>query len=311
MSVDESTRNASRKGKHRAEVPTEHTPLLPSTSTQFSSYTDDEAHTPNLSSPSLRARLTFVFVSSLSLCITVFVILGLLAYSYAPKGSSSSVDDVIKNAVVFRGPDRVDVLNVTASGDVWLAIDVRIGVDAGSVIGVKKDLEDGMLVDVWKRLGRWGIRRLERVSVDVETVNVTSTYVPTFLASIVSQPLVLPLTPDPPPDESWLTNVSTVFLVRQTKNTSALVEFMRDSWRRGAIEVDVDVRRAAVTGGGIKEESWRRRLHNIFLDIRQSIRLRSESLPLSTSSTCLMTESSQFRLSPDFHSQGITSPSLP
>ena len=282
MSVDETATNASCKGKHRAEVPTEHTPLLPSTSTQYSSYTDNETHTPNQRSPSLRARLTFVFVSSLSLCISVFVILGLLAYSYAPQGSDASVDAIIKNAVVFRGPDRVDVLNVTASGDVWVALDMRIGVDAGSVIGVKRGSEDGMLVGVWKCLGRWGIRRLERVSVDVETVNVTSTYGPTFLASVVSQPLVLPLTPDAPPDDvSWLTNISTVFLVRPTKNTSALVEFMRGSWRRGAIEVEVDVRRASVTGGGINEKSWRRRLQGVFLNIRQSVRLRSKSLPLS------------------------------
>ena len=284
MNANDSTRNASCKGKHREEVPTEHTPLLPSTSTQFSSYTGNEAHTPNLSSPSLRARLTFVFVSSLSLCITVFVILGLLAYSYAPQGSNASMDTIIKNAVVFRGPDQVDVLNVTAAGNVWLAVGIRIGVDAGSVIGVKKGSEDGLLVDVWKRLGRWGIRRLERVSVDVdETVNLTSTYDPTFLASVVSQPLVLPLTPDAPSDDvSWLTNVSTVFLVRQTKNTTALIEFIRGSWRRGAIEVEVDVRRASVTGGGIKEESWRRKLHSVFLDIRQSVRLRSASLLLSS-----------------------------
>ena len=282
MSVDESTRCTSCKGKQRAEVPTEHTPLLPSTSTQFSSYTDDEAHTPSLRSPSLRARLTFVFVSSLSLCITVFVILGLLAYSYAPQGSSASVDNIIKKAVVFRGPDRIDVLNVTASGDVWLAVDMRIGVDAGSVIGVKRGEEDGVLVDVWKRLGRWGIRRLDRVSIDVGTANVTSMYGPTLLASVVSQPLVLPLTPDAPPDDvSWLTNVSTIFLVRQTKNTSTLVEFMDVSWRRGAIEVEVEVGRASLMGGGIKEESWRRKLHSVFLDIRHSVRLQSESLPLS------------------------------
>lgn len=266
------------KGKGRADDLTEQTPLLPSTSTQSSSSYVESLHTaPNSGRQTLRAKLTFVFVASLSFCITAFLVIGLLAWSYASKAYNVLPEEIVKDAVVFRGPDRIDVLNVSSSGEIWLSVDVKVGVDVGSVIGVGRDAEEaGLMVNAWKALGRWGVRRLDRISVNLSTIDIISRHEPSIvLASIVVQALEVPLTPDPPHDFSWLTDVSTTVLVRPTSNTSALVEFLRDSWGQGAVDVHVDVGRASIRGGNLDEESWRSLIHKVFYNIRTSIKLPS------------------------------------
>jgi hypothetical protein len=43
---------------------------------------------------------------------------------------------------VFRGPDALDVLNISEHSGLWQVLDGRVGFDAGSVIGAKPDDDD-------------------------------------------------------------------------------------------------------------------------------------------------------------------------
>ncbi|RDB17180.1 hypothetical protein Hypma_001825 [Hypsizygus marmoreus] len=267
------------KGKRRADDATEHTPLL--TNGAPSSYSDEHASaTPELSTRTLRSRLTFIFLISLSFCVLIFVILALLAWSYAAKASRVSPDDVLHNAMVFEGPQQVDVLNLTSSGELWINVDARMGMNAGSIIGVNTDREDDILQYFWKALGRWGVRSLDRVSVTLSRIDITSQHNSSVvLASITTQPFLIPLTADPPKDLSWLTNVSTLVLIRPTNDTSALLDLLRESWRHGSVDVVADVGHVLVKGGGLNERGWRDALHKEYSNVRTSIGLRIPPLP--------------------------------
>ncbi|KAG5647888.1 hypothetical protein DXG03_007812 [Asterophora parasitica] len=268
------------KRKGRALEPTESTPLLTGQSRPSS---NDESPSPmeqTNSSRRLRSRLTIVFLVSLSLCIGVFVLLALLAWSYAAKVSQISPDDVLRDGMVLRGPDRVDVVNIT-SGEIWLSIDTRLGVNAGAVAGMNSDLEGAsLLVDLWKCVGRWGVRKLERVSVSLSTITITPDADPlTILASIETSPLTIPLTVNPPNDLSWLTHVPMLALVRPNNDTSTLIAFLRDAWRDESINIRAHVARTLVQGGAFNESGWRTKLHQKFANINMSFHLAIPSLP--------------------------------
>ncbi|KAF5384235.1 hypothetical protein D9615_003475 [Tricholomella constricta] len=266
------------KGKGRAEAPTEHTPLLAG---QSSSNEEIPSPTTEHTRRLLRSRLTMVFFVSLSLCIGVFVLLALLAWSYAAKVSKISPDDVVRDGLILRGPDRVDVVNITSSGELWLSIDARLGVDAGAVVGMNSDQEGASLLgDLWRCVGRWGVRRLGRVTVTLSMIDIMSEADPsTILASVNPSPLTVPLTVNPPNDVSWLTHVPMLVLVRPNNDTSTLIEFMRNAWRDESIDIRAKTAQALIQGGSLNEKSWRNRLHQKFFDINTSVHLPIPSLP--------------------------------
>ncbi|KAH7928366.1 hypothetical protein BV22DRAFT_1059190 [Leucogyrophana mollusca] len=273
------------KGKSKAIVPdpTERTPLLQSGGASGSDFTnngDNAESSTRHARRSLWSTLTFVFLSSLSICIIVFLFLALLAYSYAARLSDVSPQDIIESALVVEGPDRVDVLNVTENGGIWINIQARVGLDAGSVIGVNTDDDEGTLKDVWKSLGRWGVRRLDRVSIDLTAICICSAHNPdVILASVVSTPFELRVTADPPRDNSWLTSVSIPLLIVPTQNTSDLMQFVRDTWRDGAASVQAHVAKAIVLGGGLDESSWRRKLKFHRQDLQTELSMNIPPLP--------------------------------
>lgn len=266
---DNNTRTTSKgKARARPEDIDETTPLLAS-----SSGIHIEADIPRRRRR-LTSRLLSVFLFSLAFCVVAFVFLVLIAYSYGSRASNISPEK-IQRSVRFRGPDRLDVVKVGRDGAVLLEVKGRIGVDAGSVIGIQDDEEDGIFRYVWKSIGRWGVRQVDRVSVNLSVVEVYTTQTHSLLANVSIPPLEVPLTVNPLQDDSWLTEMTIPISLVPTKNITTLIEFIRESWRDGALQMTSETHRAALHGGGLNERSWRARLRAVQTNIRMPMRIKS------------------------------------
>jgi hypothetical protein len=244
------------KGKARAinQEQTENTPLLAS----HVVHPDDESVS---NSTTLVSTLTTVFLTTLFISILLILLLVSLVYSYAAKASQLSNDDIINSALVLRGPDALDVFNISEHGDVWLRIDGRVGFDAGSIIGLRPDGKDSFWLDAWKTIGRWGVRNLDIVSITLSSINITSQHdPPVHLASIDASPFQIPLTTNPPDDISWLTPISLPVRVRPSHNASAWLKFARESWRRGYVVAQATIAQAKIQGGPLQGAPWRNAL---------------------------------------------------
>ncbi|KAJ7118452.1 hypothetical protein C8R43DRAFT_1077421 [Mycena crocata] len=266
------------KGKRRAPDPTERTPLLGS---QSSIPLDDEPPNPTIARRRLLSRLVTIFLGTFAVTLLVFVALALLAWSYASRASHATADDILNQGMVFQGPNRVDVLNITWTGGIWVNVEARVGFDAGSVIGVNASPDgDAFFQDIWKAIGRWGVRSLDRVSVNMSTIYLTSQSNPSvILATIEPTPVEVPLTANPPLDLTWLTHISTPLLIRPTTNTSALIQFVREAWRDGSAAVRAEVGNVEVHGGALSESSWRNLLHSQLSDVRTALRIQIPPIP--------------------------------
>lgn len=271
-SEDVGTAPSVDKGKARARIddPDERTPLLASGS---GPHYDLEPGTPRRRR--LFTKLLSVFLLTFSLCILFLVLVLLIAYSYGSRASGISSDELIQRALVARGPDRLDVLNITTDGGIWLHVQGRVGLDAGGVIGVATEEDDSVLQYWWKSIGRWGIHQFDRVTVDLTAIDVSSEH--DQLAVISLPPLELPLTADPPNDDSWLTTVAIPVYFEPTKNISAIARFVRESWRDGTMRVEAHVGRAVVRGGRLNDGSWRTRLRAIRSDVHSTVSMKSKS----------------------------------
>lgn len=264
------------KGKGRALDSTERTPLLASPSQSFSP--PDDSPAVLLGRRRLWSKLARVFLISLCFCIIALVIIALLAWSYAAQASDVSPDDVLNKALVFRGPDHIDVLSVDWDGGIRVTVDGQIGLDAGALVGLNTDRDDGFWRESWKSMGRWGVGQLDRVSVNLSTITITSGKNPSIvLATVEASPLELPLTTNPPQDTSWLTNISTPLLIHPTHHTSDLIQFMKESWQDGTISVQAIVGEVVVRGGSLHENSWRQNLQAQRSNIKTLLHLQSES----------------------------------
>ncbi|KIJ99703.1 hypothetical protein K443DRAFT_679733 [Laccaria amethystina LaAM-08-1] len=268
------------KGKARAQEPTERTPLIGGTSQPpLVLDSDDEEHHTTINRR-LRARLTAVFFVTFSFCIIALALFALLAWTYAARASRLTPEDIIKNDLVYQGPSRVDVLNISSDGGVWVRVEGKLGVDAGAAIGVNSDAEDGILKDLWKMFGRHGVRALGKVSVNMSTMTITPQYDTSIvLLTVQIPPLEVPLTVDPPRDFSWLTTVSTPVFLQPTTNTTLLLRFLKDSWQHGSFNVRADIGNATVRGGGLREETWRSNFHSRLSNVRTYIRMKMPKIP--------------------------------
>lgn len=273
------------KGKARHPEPSEQTPLLLNHTINHvapidsrTSPLDDEGLDPESSSDARRglwSKLTFVFLVSLSFCIIVFLLLVLLAYSYAARLSDVSPEDILQNALVIQGPYRANVLNVTADGGIWIQVQARVGVDAGSVIGVNTDDDEGTFADIWKSFGRLSVKLLDRVTVDVSTAQIFSQR-HTPLCTVNSKPFELPLTVNPPYDDSWLSSISLHLFVVPTQNSSDANQFVHDSWHSGVASVHASIPRVVVSGGSANKGGWRHILKLRRLGIQSDVSMRRE-----------------------------------
>ncbi|KAI0760888.1 hypothetical protein BD413DRAFT_593969 [Trametes elegans] len=270
------------KGKTRAHdvEPTEDTPLLASTSGSLSSRDTSTEH-PHAARRRLYSRLLSVFLISLSLCVLLFALLAIIAYSYRSQASHIPPEEIIQRALVVQGPDRVEVLNASHTDGVWLLVHGRIGLDAGTVVGVKSDGDDGVLRQWWKSFGRWGIRVLDRVTVDLTPIQVSPRAHPDFaLATILTPSVEVPLTADPPARGlDWLTPIQLPVRIQPTKNVSALLHFVRESWKNGFVSVQATVAHAVVRGGGKGETGWRNQFVVSHSNVRPVINVKIPAIP--------------------------------
>ena len=279
------------KGKARAindnQEPTETSPLLASGSYIIHPDDDDLESASRSNHTSLLSTLTTVFLITLSISVLLALLLLSLAYSYAAKASHLSDNDILNNGLVFRGPDAIDVLNVSHHGDVWLRLDGRVGFDAGAVIGVNSDISDNFWLNSWKTIGRWGIRNLDTVSLTLSSINVTSQHDPSVqLASIQVPPFQIPLTANPPDDASWLTPMSLPVHIHPSHNVSAWIQFARESWRSGYAVAQVTVARADIQGGPLRRSSWRSVLRVDRSNVTVGLHMKSKSSRLHSPLFC-------------------------
>ncbi|KAF9238973.1 hypothetical protein BU15DRAFT_88192 [Melanogaster broomeanus] len=247
------------KGKGRpSQEATESTPLLHVEAGPASSRSsrDDEFGPESTIAARRRlwARLIFVFLSTLSLCLVVLIIGALLAYSYAARLSHVSPEDLLETGLVFEGPDRLDVLNAT-DGGFWINVEARVGIDAGSIIGVNTDGDEGTAEGL-----------VEVFSDDL-------------LGTASSPPVHLPITANPPHDSSWLTPISVPLFVQPTSNSSVLAYFVDDAWRRGAASVRIFVPKVTVWGGNTDASGWRSKLAFEFERLETRISLPLHPIP--------------------------------
>ncbi|VDB96689.1 unnamed protein product [Peniophora sp. CBMAI 1063] len=283
---------ASHKGKGRAtsidDEPispnTERTPLLAGSSTSSyataSSSGDPEGHTRPHRSP-WRSLLT-ALLAILCVSFVVGFLLILLAYSYAAEASKAPPADLLARALALRGPDSLDVLNIThtpeGTTEIYVEVGGRIGVDAGAALGVKDDPDDSVFQSAWKGLGRWGIGRLSSASVALDTISISSLD-GVHLASIDLPPVSVPLNPAPPRGDGWLAPVRVPLRVRPTDDVQAWIDFAKESWQKGFVAAKIVVPRVAVSGGGLRERSWRRLVKADRTDVALSLRHRIPHLP--------------------------------
>ena len=284
----DSEQQTNRKGKARAlgGEPTEQTPLLPASSISVSS-THHLQDPPN-HARRLCSRIITVFLVSFSFCIIAVLVVIFVIYSYRSRASNVSPEEIIQRALVVKGPDWINVLNTTSDGSVWIEVNGRVGLDAGDIVGVHNEERDGIFQYLWKSIGRWGIHQLDRVTVNVSTIHVTSQYNSSdILASIVASSIEVPLTANPPRDLSWLTPVSLPLLIRPTKDVGTLLRFVRNSWKQGVIDVLTSVDTAQVWGGGVNDRGWRRAFSVRHSNIETAVHIRCKSdYPNTISGLC-------------------------
>ncbi|KIK61783.1 hypothetical protein GYMLUDRAFT_224884 [Collybiopsis luxurians FD-317 M1] len=277
--IESESAQAVSKGKGRAhDVTTERTPLLAAAG---SSRSLPQHLTPRGQRRLGVLRFLCVFLTTLLICIILaLAVLLLLAWSYF-RSSEMSPEVILHKALVLEGPDRVDVLNISFSDGIWVEVEGRIGLDAGSVVGVNPDPQDGVLDLMLKGLGKWGVRNLEAVTVQTSTITISSrTDPPVFLANLTVPPLEIPLTVDPPKEHrAWLQRISTPVLVQPTSKTSHLLHFAQESWKNGQVMVTTEVSTVDVRGGGVDGAGWKRRLHRELTDVVTTFSVKVPELP--------------------------------
>ncbi|KAH6903298.1 hypothetical protein BKA70DRAFT_1302126 [Coprinopsis sp. MPI-PUGE-AT-0042] len=271
-----------RKGKQRATVqepPSEETPLLGGTS-QISWIVANDVEDSGRARRTLWSKLTRVFVASLLVCVVVFVILGLLAWSYAARAAGLTPEGLINNDLTFEGPHRLVLSTITRDGGVWLTVHGRMGVDVGNAMGFNPKPEDGLLESLWKKIGRQGVRSLSTVSVNLSTITITPKLAPSItLAKLHVQPLDVPLDVNPPKDDSWLHPVAVTALVYPTTNATLFKEFIHDSWKSGYLAIRAEVDHVLVRGGTKDRRTWRATFEGKISHIRTSLRIKVPPIP--------------------------------
>jgi hypothetical protein len=295
------------KGKGRAHSPTlsERTPLLGS-SRRHSNPTYDDLDNQDLAPAShprrrtLRSKLCLVFLITFSLSVVIIALLGLLAYSYASSISKDSSSEMLSRALVVRGPDYISVLNLTSPEhstdgrtEIWMMVHGRAGLDAGKILGVQDDEDenapDWLPTYVWKALGRWGVRRLRAVTVEVRQISISALH-GTPLADIDAPvPIELPLTGDMEEDEKWLQKIAIPVRVRPTDNGDNLIAFAKQSWNTGFLDIKAHVASVHVTGGGTSWGGWRKQIKVDRSNIGMRLRKQSRTLMFRSSmKSCLI-----------------------
>jgi hypothetical protein len=271
------------KGKQRASTPepSERTPLIPSGSShiihQSRPRSFQSEHPPH---QNLLKRLLIVFSATLTACIVILALIILFALSYSSRVSSITVQEVVGRGLVVEGPDRIEVLNATKEGGVWVRVDCRVGLDMGSILRIRPDDEDFIWTELWKGVGRWGVRKVGAIAIELSQIAVTSHNKPPYNLAVLSTPVVeLPLSSDPPSNLEWLTPMSIPIKIHPTERTEDLVRFANESWISGIIQVSTTISSISVMGGKVGEHTWRDNFNIGRSNVSIALMTKSELLP--------------------------------
>jgi len=298
------------KGKARATVydtADERTPLIHATSSSSTptleriSYTHP-AFGSSAISPSalpassssrpapLRRLFRFAVLSTLAVFFMLILLVLLLAWKYGPQTASAIKASIDQWTTVE--PVRVEVVRVippsitpvkprhktvrradTQDGlRIQLKATLRVGVDVGGVLQLGPGIHsDGPLDSLWKHLTRWGVRKLQNVSVRIGRVTV-------FPAGRNATDVCLATIPGLPPieiplsvrgdsqDKTWLEEANIQLFVDIPSDASSILNFAEDAWKRTVASAKVEVDDVRVSGGYIGEFGWRATLVNLFME---------------------------------------------
>lgn len=278
--------SAARKGKCRAPPetePTERSPLLGPSGSGVAAGSfnepifDTESH-QRRRRHRLLALLLAVFLGTLGFCAVAGLLLLLVAHSYEERVETALKSGALDRSFVWRGPDRIDVINAT-NGRIWVQADLRAGIDAGSAVDTVVGLDAGWsdwykFPGLQRALGRWTVRQVGAITASVEEASLYSDG--RYLAGVNLPLITLPLTTEAPDDFSWLTQLSLLLEVRITQNGTELADFARESWMNGYASGFVSAKKVFVHGGGEDETSWRLRLKSLQKNIRIPARIKSK-----------------------------------
>ena len=268
------------KGKQRATTPqpSERTPLLPSNSSDIIS--QSRPHSPEQPPhQTLLRKLLIVFLATLLACVIVLGLVIVFTLSYSSRVSSLTVQDILDRGLVVEGPDHIEVLNATKEDGVWVRVDARVGLDIGNVLGIRPNDEDLIWTELWKGLGRWGVRRVGTISIEPSQITATSRSKPSvILATLTASVIELPLSPDPPSNLGWLTPISISIKIRPTERIEDLIHFANESWMSGILQASGIIRSVRVMGGKLGERTWRGSLNIERSNFSVALSTKSESL---------------------------------
>ena len=270
------------KGKQRAPTPepSERTPLLPSSSSRVIHQSRPRSSPPEQPHQNLFRKLLIVFSTTLIACLIFLALVILFALSYSSRVSSLTVQDILDRGLVVEGPDRIDVLNVTREDGIWVRVEGRVGLDMGSILCIRPDDEDLVWTELWKSLGRWGVRRVGTISLELSQIAVTSSDEPSpNLAVLVTPTIELPLSPDPPSDLGWLTRISIPINIHPTERTEDLIHFANESWMSGIVRFSSTIPSVRVIGGKVGEHTWKDSLSTKRSNVSIALAVKSEIIP--------------------------------
>ena len=280
------------KGKQRAATPepSEQTPLLPSGSSRTIHLSRSRSPQEQLPHQSLLRRLLIVFLVTLVASLGVLSLVIFFIHGYSSRVSSLTVRDVLSRGLVTEGPSRIDVLNATREDGVWLRVSGRVGLDVGSVLRINPDDKDFAWTKLWKSLGRWGVRQVGVVSIELSQITVASSGKPSLTLATLTTPVVeLSLSPDSPTNLGWLMSVSIPIRVHTTERAEDLVRFVKESWVSGNISVSGVIPTMRVTGGKVGEHTWKGNFNIERSDVSVTLETKSEFLHPITPITDLTT----------------------
>lgn len=283
----------SNNGKTSISEPTETSPLLPSHSASSQRYHDplsDCASESASAAPHPRhspcSVLAIGFCAAFGTCLLVFLLIIFQAYSYAIKASKLPTDRILSSALVFQGPNHVAIINAsTEDHSIWLQVDARVGINAGSLLDAEPGISDTFLPSLRKAFTRWSIRRLSAISVRLDTISVFSGA--NNLADLDFPPLELDVTDNPPTGFDWLTPMSIPVRVLPSQDPTAWLDFIQESWKSGSVVARASISRVMVQGGSLQSTSWRSKLVVERADVSTNLRMKCKLLCPSSLPLCL------------------------
>lgn len=257
--------SSSSKGKARVRdasplaqpVPSERSALLPNR--PISRESVDQRSAPAQPRPR-RPVLFAAVVTVLSILFALALLVILLVHSYVPPDAEREA--LVSDAVVWRGPKSVQLVNVTEDG-IWLEVEGWVGIDADFILGVK-GTENRQGAAWWETLRRKVAHKALAYSPNM-SVQLDSDIVvfpkhfatPPLISVHVPDAIQIPLSTNiqegPHTTEiggkhvpQWLTPVKTLARVRLIASTGELLDFAKHAWAKGDVEVMVGVRQVQV-----------------------------------------------------------------